>query len=117
MCYKFFASYCIMTVKMAPIKSLLCKCYMLPSSCLYVCVRVSFVFVCPSGFYYINIGLWAGDLLKLNYYYYYYWGHAVAWLRHYATRQKVAGSNPDVVDFLIYLILPAALWPWGRLSL
>jgi hypothetical protein len=42
-----------------------------------------------------------------------------SWLRHYATSRKVAGSSPEEVDFFssIYLILPAALWPWGRLSL
>jgi hypothetical protein len=40
------------------------------------------------------------------------------WLRYYAASQKVAVSSPDEVDFLlIALILPAALWPWGRLSL
>jgi hypothetical protein len=33
------------------------------------------------------------------------------WLRHKATRRKVAGSRPDQVKFLIYLILPAVLGP------
>jgi hypothetical protein len=35
-------------------------------------------------------------------------------LRHYATSQKVVGSSPDEVEFFI---LPATLWPCGRLSL
>jgi hypothetical protein len=40
------------------------------------------------------------------------WGNAVAeWLRHYATSGKVAGSRPDVVNFSIYLNLPAVLGP------
>ena len=34
-----------------------------------------------------------------------------SWLRHWATRRKVAGSIPDGV------ILPVSLWPCGRLSL
>jgi hypothetical protein len=34
---------------------------------------------------------------------------SVVGLRDYATSRKVAGSNPDEVDFSIYLILPAAL--------
>jgi hypothetical protein len=31
------------------------------------------------------------------------------WLRHYATKRKVAGSVPDEVIFSVYLFLPAAL--------
>ena len=37
-------------------------------------------------------------------------------LRYCATRRKVAGSTPDVA-FFIDIILLAALWPSGRLSL
>jgi hypothetical protein len=42
-----------------------------------------------------------------------------AWLRGYATSRKVTRSSPDeVIEFFsIGLILPAALCPWGRLSL
>jgi hypothetical protein len=44
-------------------------------------------------------------------------GSVVGW--HYATSRKVAGSIPDEViwGFSIDLILPAALWPWGQVSL
>jgi hypothetical protein len=36
---------------------------------------------------------------------------------HYATSLKVAGSIPDVTGFCNWRNLPAALRPWGRLSL
>jgi hypothetical protein len=45
-----------------------------------------------------------------------YWQHQG--LRHYATSRKVAVRFPiRSPDFSVHLILPAAPWLWGRLSL
>jgi hypothetical protein len=39
-----------------------------------------------------------------------------SWLRHYATSLKATVPN-KVIGLFIYLILKAALWPWGQLNL
>jgi hypothetical protein len=40
------------------------------------------------------------------------------WVNYFITHTKVAGSIPnEVIAFLIALILTAAIWPWGQLSL
>ena len=44
------------------------------------------------------------------------WWHS--WVRHCATSRKVTVLFPIVsLESFVDVILPAALWPWGRLSL
>ena len=47
------------------------------------------------------------------------WGtRRCSWLRYCATSRKAAVWFPKVsLQFFIDIILPVALWPWGRLSL
>jgi hypothetical protein len=45
------------------------------------------------------------------------WGHAEAQVVEVLCYNlEGRGSRPDDLDFLIYLILPAALWSWVRLN-
>jgi hypothetical protein len=36
---------------------------------------------------------------------------APCFMRKYSKSWKIAGSSSDKVDFLIYIVLPVALWP------
>ena len=42
-------------------------------------------------------------IIIIMYYYYYHWGTRWrSWLRHWATRQQVAGSIPDAVNAIFH---------------
>jgi hypothetical protein len=57
------------------------------------------------------------EFLKIHKPFYSFSSNYIYYDWHYPTSRKVAGSSPDDVDFSIDLILPAALWLWGQLSL
>jgi hypothetical protein len=78
----------------------LCMCFMLLDTATAPNIRLVFILETPHVYREVENDYW-------NIIYIYY----IMWLRHYATNRKVAGSKPDEVNFLMYLIFPAALGP------
>jgi hypothetical protein len=77
-----FSSYCIMAVKVAPIKSLLSKWYLLPSVCLRVYMVVLFVhllvIVLTLAFELSSCQKW----IIISYYYYYYYNCCCCYINY-----------------------------------